>query len=423
MQLAPTLSSLAERYTAVRRVTEDLAAPLATEDTVVQSMPDVSPTKWHLAHTSWFFETFLLAQVDPSYKVFDPAFGHLFNSYYNSIGPMHAREQRGLLSRPTLDEILEYRSYVDRHVVECFGNGSAHSVTTAFVLTLGLNHEQQHQELILTDIKHVFSCNPLRPAYHERSTRDDSQADTAPDAWQWLDYPGGVYEVGHAGTSFAFDNESPRHRELLTDFRVADRPVVNGDYRAFIHDGGYEQPTLWLSDGWATVKRQAWEAPLYWENRDGQWQVFTLRGMMDIDDREPVCHLSYYEADAYARWAGARLPDEREWEIMATAEEISGNTLESGALHPCAVGNSGHGPRGVYGDTWEWTRSPYSAYPGYNPGDGALGEYNGKFMSSQMVLRGGSCVTALDHIRATYRNFFPAHARWQFSGLRLASDA
>lgn len=385
-------------------------------------MPDASPTKWHLAHTSWFFETFVLAAYLPGYRAFDAAFAHLYNSYYNSIGSMHPRPLRGMVTRPTLAQVMDYRAHVDRHLRELLA-GDDVPAAAAQLLALGAHHEQQHQELLLTDIKHAFSLNPLQPAY--RAATPLGVADSA-DAGQdvngdlrWQDYAEALVEIGTPAGGFAFDNERPRHRVLLPSYALASRPVTNAEYRAFMLDGGYTQPTLWLSDGWARVQTEHWTRPLYW-SPDSE-TVFTLHGTQPINPQAPVCHLSYYEADAYARWAGARLPREAEWEHAAAALPVVGQFVESGHLQPLPA-TSGGGLRQLYGSVWEWTQSPYVGYPGYRPPAGAVGEYNGKFMSDQWVLRGGSCASAVSHLRAGYRNFFPAAARWQFSGLRLARD-
>jgi ergothioneine biosynthesis protein EgtB len=405
-------------YRDVRAVTERLAAPLSPEDCQVQSMPDASPVKWHLAHTTWFFETFLLAPAVADYRPFHPSFGYLFNSYYNAVGDRHPRPQRGLLTRPTLGEILRYRAYVDDRMLDLLASGRGEKF--ADLVTLGLHHEQQHQELIVTDIKHALSCNPLQPAYRER----ESAAGPAGEAprLRWVDLPGGTLSVGHAGRGFAFDNEGPRHRVLLSPSRLASRLVTNSEYQAFMDDGGYGRPELWLSDGWAVCQERRWSAPLYWSREGTAWHHFTLDGPAPVAPGEPVCHVSFYEADAFARWAGARLPTEFEWESAAANLPVCGNLLDSGLFRPAAVAE-GDGLAQVFGDAWEWTASPYVAYPGYRTPPGALGEYNGKFMCNQLVLRGGSCATPRSHVRATYRNFFPPEARWQFSGLRLARDA
>ncbi|MBI3343833.1 MAG: ergothioneine biosynthesis protein EgtB [Gammaproteobacteria bacterium] len=414
-------ATLQDRFRAVRGLTEALCQSLADDDYQIQSMPDVSPPKWHLAHTGWFFENFLLICFLPRYPLFDPRFGYLFNSYYETVGSFHPRPQRGLLSRPTVTEVYRYRSHVDQHVYRLIESASAEEwKTISSLLDLGLNHEQQHQELLLTDIKYNFACNPLRPAYQAPTP---AGVITAAPPLQWRDYEGGLYRIGHSGEEFAFDNERPRHRVYLENYRLASRPVTNGEYIEFIEAGGYQRPEYWLSDGWRAVQSQIWAAPLYWVRDGGRWQVMTLSGMREMAGHEPVCHVSYYEADAYARWAGKRLPAEAEWEHAAARLSVEGNFLESGRLHPASAGMDTQSPAQMYGDVWEWTQSPYTAYPGYRPETGALGEYNGKFMCSQIVLRGGSCASSAAHLRATYRNFFPPEARWQFSGLRLAEDA
>jgi ergothioneine biosynthesis protein EgtB len=411
------------RFEAVRRESEALAARLTPEDQTIQSMPDVSPTKWHLAHTSWFFETFILGPLDASYRPFDPAFAYLFNSYYEAAGPRHPRPQRGLLSRPTVDAIGAYRDHVTAAMLRLVDNGSEAVWREAVPLVeLGVHHEQQHQELLLMDIKHVFSVNPLLPAY--QAPRPHALA-AGPVHRNWTDFAGGLYEVGHAGPGFAFDNEGPRHKVWLEPFRLASHPVSCGEYVEFIDDGGYRQPEFWLSDGWATVRQQGWEAPLYWRREHGFWRIFTLSGERRVEPAEPVCHLSFYEADAFARWAGKRLPTEAEWEVAAaqTGVRLDGNLADGGAFHPRAAATDADAPlQQMIGDVWEWTASPYVAYPRFRPVSGAIGEYNGKFMSNQMVLRGGAAVTPAGHMRLTYRNFFPPSARWAFSGLRLAED-
>jgi ergothioneine biosynthesis protein EgtB len=409
--------SLASRLRTVRQATEALAAPLSAEDCALQSMPDASPVKWHLAHTSWFFETFLLSEQLPGYRPFDPLYRMLFNSYYNGVGARYPRPQRGLISRPGLAQVLAYRKHVDEHMLLLLERQPAEPVRR--LIELGLQHEQQHQELILTDLKHLFSHNPLRPVYRATAASDSA----ALPRLQWQSYPGGIDYLGYQGEGFHFDNEAPRHRVLLEGFELASRLVTNGDYLAFMADDGYTRPALWLSDGWDTVCAQGWRAPLYWEERDGDWQQFTLAGECAIDLAQPVTHLSYYEAQAYAQWAGCRLPTEAEWEIAANSLPIEGNFVESGRLHPVVPPSSvSTAPQQMFGDVWEWTQSAYAPYPGYRPAPGAVGEYNGKFMVNQFVLRGGSCATPQAHIRPTYRNFFPPAARWQFSGIRLARD-
>ena len=410
------VGDLQARYQRARRTTVELCESLSPEDCVVQSMPNCSPTKWHLAHTSWFFETFILERTIPDYVGFNPEFRILFNSYYQSVGEQYSRPLRGLLSRPTLQEVFEYRKHVDRCVISVLEDEEKRSAV-AGVIELGIQHEQQHQELILTDIKHMFSFNPLRPAY----SRIVAPAGLC-QPLSWIRYEGGLEWIGHEGDSFAFDNEEPRHRVFIEPFELASRPVTNGEYVAFMEAGGYERPDLWLSDGWYAVQDQHWRHPLYWESRDGAWFSFTLSGLRELKPEEPVCHVSFYEADAFARWAGARLPTEAEWESVASEESVAGNFAEQRLLHPAPGADHREGAAQMFGDVWEWTQSPYTPYPGFNPAEGALGEYNGKFMCNQIVLRGGSCATPQSHIRATYRNFFPPDSRWQFSGVRLARN-
>ena len=413
-------SGLADRYAAVRHATEALCVGLAPEDTVVQSMPDVSPTKWHLAHTSWFFETFVLQSFKADYRPFHEGYAFLFNSYYVHAGERHCRAQRGYISRPTLAEVYAYRAHVDEAMLDLLARGPDQDAASfESVVRLGLNHEQQHQELIVTDIKHVFSVNPLRPAL--RPGADAGQQRRSASELAWVTFDERIDWIGWDGAGFAYDNEGPRHQQVIQSFRLGSRLVTNGEYRAFMADGGYERPGLWLSDGWIAVQTNHWQEPFYWERRDGEWWSYTLAGMRPIADAEPVCHLNYFEADAFARWAGARLPTEAEWEIAARTVPLQGNFVESGRLHPVAA-ETGAPLAQLFGDVWEWTRSQYSPYPGYAPAAGALGEYNGKFMCNQFVLRGGSCATPASHMRPTYRNFFPPEASWQFSGLRLARD-
>jgi ergothioneine biosynthesis protein EgtB len=411
---------LAPLYEQVRNATLALVAPLAPEDCVVQTMPDVSPTKWHLAHTSWFFERFVLeSALARSYRPFDSRYEFLFNSYYNAIGPQYPRHQRGHVSRPTLREVVEYRRHVDRSMRQLLEEAPADLVEShAFAIELGLNHEEQHQELILTDIKHVLCTNPLRPAY--AATPAVAGTETA---LEWLPFDGGLIELGKDGAGFSFDNERPRHKVHLENFEIASRLVTAGEYLAFIRDGGYRRPELWLSDGWSACQREQWFAPLYWVSTGDDFTMLTLSGARPLALFEPVCHVSYYEADAFARWAGARLLTEAEWERAAASAPVTGNFVESGFLHPmpsARVAGAAPAAAQLFGDVWEWTASPYLPYPGYQPFDGAFGEYNGKFMCNQLVLRGGSCATPGRHISASYRNFFPPDARWQFSGIRLA---
>jgi len=410
---------LAERFDATRRLTEALAAPLSAEDQTVQSMPDVSPTKWHRAHTSWFFETFLLTPSSPGYQLFHPDFGFLFNSYYEGVGARYPRPQRGLVSRPGIVEVADYRRHVDVAMGDLLDRGpDPHG---ADLVELGIEHEQQHQELLLMDIKHVLSRNPMLPSYAPRAPRPPGHV--APTSW--TTHPGGTVAVGHAGDGFGFDNEFPRHLVHLEAFALADRTVTCGEWLEFMEDGGYRRPDLWLADGWTTVTSEGWDAPLYWSRTDpaGDWHEFTLAGDAPVDQHVPVSHVSYYEADAYARWAKARLPTESEWEAATLARPDTGataNLLDLDALHPGPVAGRASAP---FGDVWQWTASAYSPYPGFAPAAGAVGEYNGKFMVNQYVLRGGSCLTPADHARATYRNFFPPAARWAVAGLRLARNA
>ncbi len=409
---------LADRFDATRRLTEVLAAPLSAEDQTVQSMPDVSPTKWHRAHTSWFFETFLLVPSLPGYEVFHPDFGFLFNSYYEGVGARYPRADRGLVSRPGIVEVADYRRHVDAAMTDLLGRGP--DPVTASLVELGIQHEQQHQELLLMDIKHVLSRNPMLPAYGPRGPQPPGRAEQP----TWTTHPGGTVPVGHAGGEFGFDNEFPRHLVHLEAFDLADRTATCGEWLAFMDDGGYRRPELWLADGWATVTAEGWDAPLYWSSREDGWHEFTLAGDSRVDPDRPVSHISYYEADAFARWAGGRLPTESEWEVATLARSATfgtaGNLLDTAALHPAPVSGPTSAP---FGDVWQWTASAYSPYPGFAPAAGAVGEYNGKFMVNQYVLRGGSCVTPVDHVRATYRNFFPPSARWAVAGLRLARNA
>ena len=413
-----TLEHLRQRYHRVRHASERLCEPLEREDYVIQSMPDVSPPKWHLAHVTWFFEAFILQPFLRGYRPLDARYDHLFNSYYQTHGTPFERSRRGLLSRPTVAEVYAYRSYVDLAMEQLLSHLDSDIAGEVLPrVELGLEHEQQHQELLLMDIKHILAQNPLRPAYRQDLKPGDSKA--APLHWQT--YPAGLRHVGHAGEDFAFDCERPRHRVFIDEFQLASRPVTNAEYLDFIHDGGYHSSALWLADGWDHIRRACWQAPLYWERDGDDWLELTLGGPRELDREAPVCHLSYFEADAFATWAQARLPREEEWEVAAQDQSPWGNFVENDHLHPVAA-SAGEGPQQLYGDVWEWTASAFRPYPRFQPLTGSLGEYNGKFMSGQMVLRGGSCVTPEDHIRPTYRNFFYPTMRWQFSGLRLAKE-
>ena len=408
-------AALLDKYRSVRQTSLRLCAPLTMEDHSLQAMPDASPAKWHLAHSTWFFETFLLSEHLPNYRPVNPAFRSLFNSYYNAVGERPLRALRHMLSRPTLDEVLAYREHVDSAMERLIARDLASDVLD--LVELGLNHEQQHQELILTDVKFGLAANPLLPAYRNISpVHHPSSAGQL----RWQSFPEGVYNVGFDGGGFCFDNERPTHNVYLGPFRLSSRLVTNGEYLEFMRDHGYGNPALWLSDGWDTVRTNQWTAPLYWEQRNGGWWQYRLEGMRPVNRSEPVCHVSYYEADAFARWAGARLATEFEWEVAARGCEIAGNFLETDALHP-QIACDRDSLTQMFGDVWEWTSSAYLPYPGFQPAAGAVGEYNGKFMCNQMVLRGGSCATPRSHIRLTYRNFFPPHARWQFMGIRLAN--
>jgi ergothioneine biosynthesis protein EgtB len=403
-----------ERYLEIRRATERLCEPLAIEDYVVQAMPDASPARWHLAHVSWFFETFVLRR-DAAYRPLDEHYAVLFNSYYNGAGPQFERVARGTLSRPTVAEVFAYRAHVDKAITALLER-AADLGPVAEVIELGLHHEQQHQELLVTDLKYNLGANPLRPAYRHRSRpRRDAMPHT------FVAFEGGVVAIGHAGTDFAFDNERPRHRVALAPYAVGSRLVTNAEYLEFVDAGGYRQPDLWLSEGWRIVRERGWQAPLYWEALDGRRCTYTLGGVAPLELDAPVTHVSYFEADAYARWRGARLPTEAEWEHAAADRPLEGHLLDDEPDDPRPASEAGLSQ--LFGDAWEWTASAYLPYPGFRPLAGALGEYNGKFMVNQMVLRGGSCATPRSHIRATYRNFFPPDARWQFSGIRLAQDA
>jgi len=403
-------SALRASYQEIRATTLQLTEPFSPEDQMLQSMPDCSPAKWHLAHTTWFFETFILSKHIPGYRPFDPGFKQLFNSYYKQLGSHPQRGSRGLMSRPSLERVRAYRAHVDEAIERSLESGDE---KTAALVELGLNHEQQHQELIVTDLKHALWSMPVRP---DRVNRPRLEGSSPPVSW--IGFEAGMHEIGHAGANFAFDNEGPRHEVFLPPFQVASRLVTNAEYLGFMKDGGYRRPELWLSDGWDTVSAQGWKSPLYWEEQDGIWLEFTFDGSRELDPAAPVCHVSYYEADAFAHWANARLPREEEWEVASRRAARSGTFLESREFRPHPA--AGDALEQMFGDVWEWTASPYVAYPGFKAAPGAIGEYNGKFMCNQLVLRGGSCATPEGHIRATYRNFFPAHARWQFMGIRLA---
>ena len=405
----------------VRNFSETLCKPLVTEDYVIQSMPDVSPTKWHLAHTTWFFETFILYKYLKDYKPINPKYSYLFNSYYIQAGERFIRAQRGLLSRPTVKEVYQYRKYVNDHIEKLLNNCDEKTLNElAPLIEIGINHEQQHQELLLTDIKHVFSINPLYPIYADVLS---PVVNSIPKI-DWVEFKEGTYEIGQSGNGFAYDNELPRHKEYLTPFCIGSRLVTNKEYIEFIENCGYKKAEIWLSDGWAAAEKELWDSPMYWLKQDGEWWHFTLTGKRKVNPNEPVCHVSHYEADAFARWAGARLPTEAEWEVASKGLPLEGNFVDTGNFHPAAMPENSNGVKlkQMFGDVWEWTSSAYLPYPGYKTLPGALGEYNGKFMSNQMVLRGGSCATSKSHIRSTYRNFFPSHSRWQFMGIRLAKD-
>jgi ergothioneine biosynthesis protein EgtB len=410
----PALEELFLTYDRVRAQTLALAAPLSAEDCGLQSMPDASPVKWHLAHTSWFFETFVLEPGLPRFAPYREEFRVLFNSYYVTVGERHPRPERGMLSRPSLDEVLAYRASVDERMQAFAAQHPERAARLADMIELGVHHEQQHQELILTDAKHALSRNPLLPAYRAPQARASAGAA----ALEWSTFPEGLRRIGHDGSGFSFDNERPRHRVFVGAFEIAGRLATNAEYREFIDDGGYRRPELWLAEGWDAARAQGWQAPLYWQAQGNGWREFTLGGPRALEPEAPVTHVSYYEADAYARWRGARLPTEAEWEAAAAPHAVAGNFLESGALHPVPAGARDQ----FFGDCWEWTSSSYAPFPGFRAPAGAVGEYNGKFMVNQYVLRGGSCATPRSHIRASYRNFFPASARWQFSGIRLARD-
>lgn len=404
------------QYQRIRKDTEKLCKPLEVDDFNIQTMPDVSPVKWHIAHVTWFFETFLLLPYLKDYKAFHPQYQHLFNSYYEMVGSFHPRPQRGFLNRPTLNQVWAYRKYVDEAMIELLRN-ECHLQRDEILMRaeVGINHEQQHQELMLCDILHVFASNPLKPTYQIKNIEKYVSSQNR----QWIEQESGVVDIGHESNRFCYDNETPRHKTYIEDFRIANKLITNGEYMAFIEAGGYKNPALWLSDGWSTVQQNNWQAPMYWQRQDGVWWQMSLNGYHAVNEHEPVSHISLYESDAYARWAGKRLPTEAEWEVVARQYPIDGNLRDTGNLQPISGGQDKFQ---FYGDVWEWTQSAYSAYPGFKSLPGALGEYNGKFMSSQFVLRGGSCFTPGDHIRVTYRNFFYPKDRWQCTGLRLAED-
>ena len=434
-----TRESKAERlrhaFHQVRSFTDSLCVGLEPEDCVVQSMADVSPTKWHLAHTTWFFGTFILKNFVAGYRAEIPEYAYLFNSYYNAAGDMHRRDLRGLISRPTVTEAQRYRASIDSHIDDVLSEADQELLNQIeLILVLGMHHEQQHQELLVTDIKHVFAQNPLYPVFRadraRHQVRAEARTPTESRPGQFIDFDESIVQIGHDGRGFAYDNERPRHQVLVSPFGLALRPVTNGEYLAFMEDNGYGRSEFWLSLGWTTVNEQRWNAPLYWTKREGAWWHYTLSGFRPVDESEPVTHVSYFEADAYANWAGARLPTEFEWERAASAYPIEGNFVESELFRPVAVESAVAEDRTgrnkalqqIFGNVWEWTRSAYSPYPGYRAEPGALGEYNGKFMCNQYVLRGGSCATSRAHIRPTYRNFFQPEKRWQFTGIRLARD-
>lgn len=417
MSTSPTRTTVSLRdYQTIRDETERLAAPLSPEDQQIQSMPDVSPTKWHRAHITWFFETFLLLPHLPGYVPYDSDFQYLYNSYYEAVGDRHARHERGLISRPSNTEVAAYRAHVDAAMARFIDEVASNDQALTDLVLLGLHHEQQHQELLLMDIKHVLFTNPIRPKYHEL---DAPSTASGPVTWHRVD--GGVVEIGFDSDGFHFDNEGPRHKTYLESFEIADRLVTNAEWLAFMADDGYHTAANWLSAGWATVQQEGWEAPLYWEPTESGWHVHTLHGFVPVDPNEPVAHVSYFEADAFARWADARLPTEAEWEHAVAQLGATPGQAGYGRFHPRAAGD-GSDFRQAYGELWQWTSSSYSAYPGFRPAEGAVGEYNGKFMVNQYVLRGSCCATSPGHERASYRNFFPTHSRWMFSGLRLARD-
>ncbi|MCW9708716.1 ergothioneine biosynthesis protein EgtB [Fodinibius salsisoli] len=415
----PDAEHLKERYTAIRSFSEALVEPLETEDFVIQAVEHTSPTKWHLAHVSWFYETFVLEKAFSNYESMHPQYAYIFNSYYLQTGEPHQRSKRGLLSRPTVSEVFEYRKYVNNKILQFLDTASEQQLQEfGPVIEIGNHHEQQHQELMLTDLKFLFAQNPLKPPYRELETSPQKEADDL----NWISFEEGVYHIGNEGKEYTYDNEQPRHRKFLEPFELSDRLITNAEFIDFIEADGYRRSELWLDEGWATVNEEEWRAPLYWFKKEGAWHYYTLGGVKKVNPGEPVTHLSYYEADAYARWADARLPTEAEWEVAAEGLPYEGNFVEQGLYHPRPARSNDTTLKQMFGDVWEWTMSSYEPYPGYEPLPGALGEYNGKFMCSQYVLRGGSCATSQTHIRKTYRNFFYPDARWQFNGFRLARN-
>ncbi|MEH6404212.1 MAG: ergothioneine biosynthesis protein EgtB [Sneathiella sp.] len=396
-----------------------LTSSLSDADTTVQSMPDASPAKWHLGHTTWFFETLVLIPYFPSYVPFDNSYHFLFNSYYESLGPRQPRPKRGMLTRPDLSKICDYRRYVDQHLDQLTSQDTCPSAAIPLI-ELGIHHELQHQELLLTDILHLFSQNPIRPAYQSPEPLAVSNSPLSPT--NWVEFEGGILDIGHAGNTFSFDCETPEHKQIIRPFKLASKPVTNREWLSFMEEDGYKNPLYWLSDGWATVQKEEWQSPLYWEQEDEIWNAMTLRGFQPVDLDAPVSHISYFEADAFARWSGKRLPTEFEWEIASQAVELTGNLSERQHLKPKAATGKDDGLQQMFGDVWEWTSSPYISYPGFKPATGAISEYNGKFMSGQFVLKGGACTTPQAQMRKSYRNFFYPHQKWQFTGLRLAED-
>ncbi len=406
-----------EHFKAIRAFSHFLTEPLEPEDFVIQSMENASPTKWHLAHTSWFYETFVLGKYKAGFESLHPQYAYFFNSYYLQTGVPFSRANRGMLSRPTVKEVFEYRAYVNEQMETFIQQCDEETwLQVAPVIEIGNHHEQQHQELILTDLKYLLAQNPLLPIYRERVVSESVPASEL----TWTEFEEGLVEIGNKGNEFTYDNEHPHHRTFVQDFELANRLVTNGEFLEFMNDGGYQKSPFWLDEGWSSVGRESWEAPLYWFKRDGEWMQFTLSGARPVDPNEPVTHISYFEADAFARWKGVRLPTEQEWEHACNGQSIGGNFVDEKHFHPVPINSANQGLSQMYGDVWEWTMSSYSPYPNYKPLPGALGEYNGKFMANQYVLRGGSCATSKSHIRKTYRNFFHTNARWQFSGIRLA---